>query len=585
MGKASNAWFDRWCRHYWIYPSLKLTGETADVDLLANGGNEDLVSNKGFATETFSNLYNNPRQDGRGKGFESQREDSPAQRYEALARLVKSGEHECKSRHGKMPNGRRGLSAFHHVLDATMIFQQCRDKLDLKLSITPLGAKHVADNVFILQLVGEQGVAEVYLQGTTRALAVLMFLPSPSSFPSCFKFTSYWTLSSANLTFRVSSWIMTILFISCSRMPVILALERSSHRKMPLGPSAVEKVMKQHPKEMSLKEAWRHYLALPILLNGYTSATEDPCPQKKSRFANATGRVSTANGLRGFIGAPIPETETGSRYVLVAVDHFTKWAEAYGIPNQEAATVARKLVDEMFCRFSPLEQLHSDQGRQFESELVKEVCKLLEIKKTHTTPYHPQCNGIVERFNRTLLGMLATMVDSYPSSWEQNIRRVCLAYNSSVHASTGFSPFFLMFGRQVKLPVDLMYGTTQGKETAVMEYVKNLKDGLLEAYALVRDRCETEHKRQKSIYDRKVHGEPYSEGDIVWLYTPAVPSGQSRKLHRPWKGPYKVVERLGDATYKLQGTRGRRPQIVHFDRLKPCPPNVRLANEPRPEQR
>ncbi|KAL5471331.1 hypothetical protein EMCRGX_G029435 [Ephydatia muelleri] len=232
---------------------------------------------------------------------------------------------------------------------------------------------------------------------------------------------------------------------------------------------------------------------------------------------------------------PLPETETGSRYVLVAVDHFTKWAEAYRIPNQEAATVARKLVDEMFCWFSPPEQLHSDQGRQFESELVKEVCKLLEIKKTHTTPYHPQCNGIVERFNRTLLGMLATTVDSYPSSWEQNIRR-----------------FFLMFGRQVKLPVDLMYGTTQGKETAVIEYVKNLKDGLLEAYALVRDRCETEHKRQKSIYDRKVHGEPYSEGDLVWLYTPAVPSGQSRKLHRPWKGPYKVVERLGDATYKLQ---------------------------------
>ena len=260
---------------------------------------------------------------------------------------------------------------------------------------------------------------------------------------------------------------------------------------------------------------------------------------------------------------PLPETETGSRYVLVAVDHFTKWAEAYGIPNQEAATVARKLVDEMFCRFSPPEQLHSDQGRQFESELVKEVCKLLEIKKTHTTPYHPQCNGIVERFNRTLLGMLATTVDSYPSSWEQNIRRVCLAYNSSVHASTGFSPFFLMFGRQVKLPVDLMYGTTQGKETAVMEYVKNL---LLEAYALVRDRCETEHKRQKSIYDRKVHGEPYSECDLVWLYTPAVPSGQSRKLHRPWKGPYKVVERLGDATYttscKVLGEGDHRSSIL-----------------------
>ena len=142
---------------------------------------------------------------------------------------------------------------------------------------------------------------------------------------------------------------------------------------------------------------------------------------------------------------------------------------------------------------------------------MKEVCKLLEIKKTHTTPYHPQCNGIVERFNRTLLGMLVTTVDSYPSSWEQNIRRVCLAYNSSVHASTGFSPFFLMFGRQVKLPVDLMYGTTQGKETAVMEYVKNLKDGLLEAYTLL---LETDAKQ--SINGRRASmTERFTENHIV----------------------------------------------------------------------
>ena len=96
---------------------------------------------------------------------------------------------------------------------------------------------------------------------------------------------------------------------------------------------------------------------------------------------------------------PLPETDQGSKYVLVAVDYFTRWVEAYGIPNQEAMTVARKLVDEMFCRFSPPEQLHSDQGRQFESALVKETCNILGVKKTHTTPYHPQGNGMVERFN------------------------------------------------------------------------------------------------------------------------------------------------------------------------------------------
>ena len=145
----------------------------------------------------------------------------------------------------------------------------------------------------------------------------------------------------------------------------------------------------------------------------------------------------------------------GSKYVLVAVDCFTRWVELYGIPKQERP-LARRLVDEMFCRFSPPEQLHSDQGRQFESELVKEICNLLEVRKTHTTPYHLQGNGMVERFNRTLLDMLSTTVGNHHSSWEHNIRKVCFAYNSSVHSLTGYTPFFLMFGRQVKLLVDLM---------------------------------------------------------------------------------------------------------------------------------
>ena len=105
------------------------------------------------------------------------------------------------------------------------------------------------------------------------------------------------------------------------------------------------------------------------------------------------------------------------------------------------------------------------------NRLVKEVCNLLGVRKTRTTPYHPQGNGMVERFNRNLLGMLSTTVGNHPSSWEQNIRKVCLAYNSSVHSSTGYSPFFLMFGRQVKLPVDLMYGTGEVAEVSVPAYV------------------------------------------------------------------------------------------------------------------
>ena len=115
----------------------------------------------------------------------------------------------------------------------------------------------------------------------------------------------------------------------------------------------------------------------------------------------------------------LPESTAGNCYVLVAADYFTKWVETYAIPNQEAVTVAKKLTEQMFCRFSPPDQLHSDQGCQFESKLLQEICKIFHIKKTRTTPYHPLCDGQVERFNRTLLNMLSTSLKDYPCDWEE----------------------------------------------------------------------------------------------------------------------------------------------------------------------
>eukprot|EP00731_Ephydatia_muelleri_P002224 Em0001g2224a len=233
---------------------------------------------------------------------------------------------------------------------------------------------------------------------------------------------------------------------------------------------------------------------------------------------------------------PLPVTAQGNKYVLVACDCFTRWVEVYAIQNQEALTVAEMLVDEMFCRFSPPEQLHSDQGRQFEADLLKEVCTLLQIHKTRTTAYHPHCNGLVERFNRTLLDMLSTTVKDHKMNWDQCIRRVCLAYNSSVHASTGYSPFYLMYGRQVNLPVDLMYGSTPHEACTLGDYAHTLRNNLTEAYVLARRKGITEHNRQKALYDVKVHGAPYQVGDWVWLHSPAVPRGQCTRTET-FQGP------------------------------------------------
>ena len=163
---------------------------------------------------------------------------------------------------------------------------------------------------------------------------------------------------------------------------------------------------------------------------------------------------------------------------------------------------------------------------------------------------------MVERFNCTLLDMLATAVGDHPSDWDIHIRKLCFAYNTSVHSTTGYSPFFLMFGRQATIPVDLMYNLNQGQEKELPDYVHQLREGLKEAYALVRNRCESEHQRQKAIHDRKVHVKPFGIGNMVWLFSPAVPRRRCKKFHHPWKGPFKVVEKKGSSTYKIKDRNG-----------------------------
>ena len=250
---------------------------------------------------------------------------------------------------------------------------------------------------------------------------------------------------------------------------------------------------------------------------------------------------------------PLPQTQSGNKYILVAGDYFTKWIEAYAIPNQEAITIAQKLLDEMFCRFSLPEKLHSDQGRQFESEIVKQLCRLLKIEKSRTTSYHPQSDGFVERFNRTLLNLLSTSSGQHQSEWDMNLRKVCLAYNTSVQSTTGYSPFYLMFGREARLPIDIGHEQPTSEVPAHQQYgqyVQKQSEAFLRAFEVVRKNVSMKQCHQRQLYNRKIHGDPFSVGDLVWLFNPATGKGQSRKLLRPWTGPYRVQCKLSDVTYR-----------------------------------
>ena len=160
----------------------------------------------------------------------------------------------------------------------------------------------------------------------------------------------------------------------------------------------------------------------------------------------------------------------GNRYILVVSDYFTKWTEALPIPNMEAVTVANALVKKIIFIFGVPEIIHSDQGRNFESTLIKELCRLLHITKTHTSLYHPQCDGLVERFNRTFLGMLSscTLDDK---NWDLHLPLVMLAYRTSVHETT---PYYLMFGREAKLPIDLIFDVGSPSFSSPNQYVLKL---------------------------------------------------------------------------------------------------------------
>ena len=153
---------------------------------------------------------------------------------------------------------------------------------------------------------------------------------------------------------------------------------------------------------------------------------------------------------------PLPLTPRGNRYVLLVTDCFTKWMESYAIPNQEAATVAEKLVSEFVCRFGVPHELHSHQGTNFEFKIMAEVCKLLDIEKTRTSPLHPHSNGQVEHYNRTLIEMLRDKLQENQEDWDLQLHTCMMAYRSSVHESTGETPNMLMLGRQIEVHFDVI---------------------------------------------------------------------------------------------------------------------------------
>ncbi|KAI4901978.1 hypothetical protein NFI96_025061 [Prochilodus magdalenae] len=274
---------------------------------------------------------------------------------------------------------------------------------------------------------------------------------------------------------------------------------------------------------------------------------------------------------------PFPVTEDGNRYVLVAMDFFTKWPEAYAVPDQSAATTATRLVEDFFCRFGIPEELHSDQGRNFESQVMAEVCKRLGVRKTRTTPLHPQSDGLVERFNRTLATQLAITTSRHQRDWDRHLPLVLLSCRAVVQESSGFTPAQLMFGRELRTPADLAFGLPAGLDVPedAPEYVRDLAERLAAVHQAARESQGGASDRQKRAYNMCCQGVPLEPGTRVWFHNPQRRKGRCPKLQSDWEGPCQVLERLSEVVYRVRT--GRRTVVVHRDRLAPYRPKETLG--------
>ena len=228
--------------------------------------------------------------------------------------------------------------------------------------------------------------------------------------------------------------------------------------------------------------------------------------------------------------------------ILVITDHFTKYAQAIPTKNQTALTTAKALCDLFINHYGFPQKLHSDQGRSFENQVIKHLCQMVGMRKTRTTPYHPMGNGLCERFNRTLLNMLGTLSPDKKSDWKQYVGPIVHVYNCTRHESSGFSPFYLMFGRQPRLAIDALFGCIgPSQDSDYCSFVSSLKKRLEKAYSLAQEQMEQAQTRHKTYYDKRIRGATLQTGDRVLVRRVGIQG--KHKLANLWEDTaYQVLE-------------------------------------------
>lgn len=259
----------------------------------------------------------------------------------------------------------------------------------------------------------------------------------------------------------------------------------------------------------------------------------------------------------------------GCNYVLSAIDHLTRFVILTAVPNKAAATIARTLVNRVFSVFGVPELLHSDQGTEFENQLVKELQSVFGYKKTRTTPYRPQGNSVLERVHSTMHNMLAMYCDVKHANWAELLPFIQMAHNTAYSRAVHETPHYLMFGRMPKLPVDVIMGMPQTEipETA-LQYTRQTVNNLQLAYELARQNLGERAKAQAAA-DVQARFMQFQPDDLVLVHQPHhAGDDANNKLLSPWRGPYRVRQRLSPVVYRVSRDGQSTETSVHLARMK-----------------
>jgi transposase InsO family protein len=262
---------------------------------------------------------------------------------------------------------------------------------------------------------------------------------------------------------------------------------------------------------------------------------------------------------------PFPTSNNGMKYILVIIDRFTRYVEAFPVEDTTAITTARVIIDKIICRYGFMLVIQSDRGRGFVSTVLNQIFKLLNVRRVKTTAYHPRANGVVEVSNRTLKTILRMFVNEHHTDWDELLPFALFSYNTSFHSLVKETPYYLNHGRQARTIVDQV----------TEEDIRNSQDTHAYAYEIVQ-RLYQVHQRVREIY-AQVNEErkqdiscesvtTYHEGDLVLLYDPTTPIHRSRKLVKRWTGPYKVLVKHNAVNYTI--LREGAQQRVNADRLR-----------------